>query len=383
MPEPMSRSPLRIVHVITPSRLSGAELHLLDLAQELDARGHTNVVLCKHRARAVIQEGVCRGVDIRPTPIYGKFDFTAIFRLARIIRAERADVVHTHLSTATEWGSLAARLAGRRCIATVQGRNVGAWYWLPHHVIANSRAVKAHLVRHGVRADKIAVIYNAIRVASFRRNHSLAEAKERLGIPPSAVVVGTAAHLSRKKGHADLLRGFAAAFRTRREVRLLFLGDGRLRVHLERLAGRLGIADRVAFLGFRRDVRDVMSAYDVFVLASWWEPFGLVLLEAMALGVPCIATNAGGAPEVVAENETALLVPPRDPEALARAMTRLVDDESLRERLGAAGPTRAALFDIADKAAEVEREYLTALEQARDAVQAGSPRSGEAPDHEA
>ena len=351
---------MRIVHIITPGRLSGAELYLLDLAEELNRRGHTNVILCKRSARAVIEEGLRRGLDVRPTGIHGKFDFPAIFRLARIIRAEDADVVHTHLSTATEWGSLAARLVRCPCLATVQGRNVGAWYWLPHRVIANSHAVRAHLISHRVRPEKILVVHNGIRVAEFRRRLSTREAKERLGLPASAYVVGTAGHLSRKKGHADLLRGFAAAFAGRPDVRLVVLGEGPERGALQRAAGRLGLGDRLVLLGFRRDVRDVMSAYDVFALASSWEPFGLVFVEAMALGVPCIATNAGGAPEVVADGETGLLVPPRNPQALAEAMAKLIADDALRQRLGSAGPDRAALFDITRKAEGVERGYRAA-----------------------
>jgi glycosyltransferase involved in cell wall biosynthesis len=338
---------------------------MITLAEQLNADGHRNTVLCKHRAGAVIEECRRRGVDVRPTRLYGKADIGAPLRIARAIKSERADIVHTHLSTASLWGGLGARIARCPSVATVQGRNTATCYRLVDRLIANSHAVKEHMVAQGIPADRIHVAHNAIDVGSFARTLSTEEAKRRLGLDPGCLVVGTAAHLSPKKGHMDLLRSARPVAERRQDAHFVFLGDGPMRKQLTASAEQWGVASRVTFLGFRRDVADVMSAYDVFVLASWWEPFGLVLVEAMALGVPVIATRAGGVPEVVLEGETGLLVPPGDVEALTEAILRLADAPDLRRQMSAAGPARARTFDIAIKAREVLAVYEAIIEARR------------------
>jgi len=358
----MSGETLRIVHIITPSKLAGAELYMIALAEQLDADGHHNIVLCKRQAQAVMDECLRRGIDARPVRLYGKADVSAPLRLARAIGKARADIVHTHLSTASLWGAWGARIAGTPSVATVQGQNTATCYRFVDRLIANSRAVKQHIVDQGIPADRIDVVYNAIDVSAFSRTLSTKEAKRRLGLDPDRFVVGTAAHLSPKKGHADLLQSARRVIQQVPDAHFVFLGDGPMRAELTASAEQWGIASRVSFLGFRRDVPEVMSAYDVFVLASWWEPFGLVVVEAMALGVPVIGTRAGGAPEVVVEGQTGLLVPPKNPQALAEAIVRLAADSDLRRTMAAAGPSRAAIFDIAPKAHEVLAVYEATIE---------------------
>ncbi len=354
---------LRIVHVITPSRLSGAERYMMTLAERLTACGHACIVFCKHRAGAVIAECERRALAVRPVPLYGKLDISAPFRLARRLRAERADIVHTHLSTASLWGAVAAHRAGLPVVATVQGRNTATCYRLADRLIANSEAVREHMVAQGIPTERISTVYNAVDLSGFRRRLGPAEAKQRLGIDPARLVIGTAAHLSPKKGHDDLLVAAAQVVKVVPDADFVLLGDGNQRGELERLADRLQLTSRVTFLGFRHDVADVMSAYDVFALASWWEPFGLVFVEAMALGLPVVTTRAGGAPEVVADGETGMLVRPRDPTALAAALIRLATEPTLRARMGEAGPARAARFDIARLAGDVEAVYQRAIRE--------------------
>jgi len=353
--------PLCIAHIISPSRLSGAELYMITLAQCLNARGHRNLILCKHQVLPVIQEGRARGLDVRAVHLYGKLDLAAPRRLARLLGQEGVHLVHTHLSTASLWGACAAHRLGVPAVATVQGQNTAIWYRYADLLIANSEAVRRHMIAQGIPPESITVVHNAIDLRAFQRRLSPAQAKRALGLDPECLVIGTAAHLSPKKGHDDLL---AAALRLAPRLptaQFVFLGEGPMRPQLERAAAAAGLADRAHFLGFRRDVAAVMSAYDIFALASWWEPFGLVFVEAMALGVPVVATDAGGAPEVVAAGETGLLVPPRNPQALADALYRLASDHDLRARMSRAAPGRAAHFDIADKVLEVEAAYYRLL----------------------
>ncbi len=358
----MNRDSLRILHVITPSKLAGAELYMITLAEQLDADGHSNIVLCKRQADAVIEECRKRDVEVRPARLYGKADVSAPFRLATQIRKERADIVHTHLSTASLWGGLGARIAGTPSVATVQGRNTATCFRFVDRLIANSAAVKQHVVQQGIDPGRIDVVYNAVDISSFARTLSTEEAKRRIGLDPDRLVVGTTAHLSPKKGHTDLLTSARQVIDRVPNAHFVFLGDGPMRGELTAMAEDLGVASHVTFLGFRRDVAEVMSAYDVFVLASWWEPFGLVLVEAMALGVPVIGTRAGGAPEVVVEGETGLLVPPKDADVLAESIVRLATSPEMRCDMAAAGPERARTFDIEPLAREVLDVYHATID---------------------
>ncbi|MFQ5809958.1 MAG: glycosyltransferase family 4 protein, partial [Armatimonadota bacterium] len=345
-----------------PGKLAGAELYMITLAEQLDADGHHNTVLCKWKAQAVIDECQQRGLDVHPVRLYGKADVTAPLRLAAAIKREGARVVHTHLSTASLWGGLGARIAGAPSVATVQGRNTATCYRFVDRLIANSRAVKQHMVDQGIPAERIDVVYNAIDVRSFSRTLSTEKAKRRLGLAPGCFVVGTAAHLSPKKGYSDLLVSARQVIERVPDAHFVFLGDGPMRAQLTARAEKWGIASQISFLGFRRDVAEVMSAYDMFVLASWWEPFGLVLVEAMALGVPVVATRAGGAPEVVLEGQTGMLVPPKDAKALTEAIVHLAQSPDIRRSMGLAGPARAAEFDIVPKARDVLAVYQATVE---------------------
>lgn len=353
--------PLCVAHVITPSRLSGAELYMITLAERLNARGHRNLILCKHRALPVIEECRARGLDVQGVPLYGKLDLLAPRRLARLLIQEGADIVHTHLSSASLWGAFAARRAHLPVLATVQGQNTALWYRFADLLIANSEAVRQHMIAQSIPPERVVVVHNAVDLSAFQRRLSPAQAKRGLGLDPQCLVIGTAAHLSPKKGHDDLLAAALSIAPRLPHAHFAFLGEGPMRPQLERTARAAGLADRVHFLGFRRDVAAVMSAYDIFALASWWEPFGLVFVEAMALGIPVVTTRGGGAPEVVADGETGLLVPARDPQALADALLRLATDADLRATMSSAASLRAGQFDIADKVLEVEAAYYRLL----------------------
>jgi glycosyltransferase involved in cell wall biosynthesis len=149
-------------------------------------------------------------------------------------------------------------------------------------------------------------------------------------------------------------------------ARFVIVGDGPQRDELVALARDLGIADRVIFAGFRTDVPDLMSAFDLFVLASVFEPFGLVLVEAMALEKPVVASRVNGIPEVVADGEAGLLVPPRDPHALAEAAARLLRDQALARHMGQAGRGRVlARFTVEAMAGKTMALYEEILARKR------------------
>jgi glycosyltransferase involved in cell wall biosynthesis len=175
------------------------------------------------------------------------------------------------------------------------------------------------------------------------------------------VLVGTVANLRATKGYPDLLKAAQIVSRRSRHVQFVAAGQGPLADDLARTRDDLGLAGRFDFLGYRRDVHRVLAALDIFVLASHHEGLPIALLEALALGVPVVATSVGGIPEAVTDGREALLVPPGQPDRLASALESLIASAELRGALAAAASTRAESFDGAVAVARVEAIYRDAL----------------------
>jgi len=195
------------------------------------------------------------------------------------------------------------------------------------------------------------VIHNGIPISPpvppGGRDDALSVLKQTLGLS-GGPVVGSVGRLSRVKGYHDLVAAFPAVLSRHPQAHLLIVGDGGEREELESLAARCGISENTVFTGFQSDVAPYFSLLDIFVLPSTWqEPFGLVLIEAMAAYLPVVATSVGGVPEIVLDGETGLLVKPNRPDELAAAVNTLLDDSHRAAYMGRAGRGRAEnLFNI-------------------------------------
>ncbi|MCS6858738.1 MAG: glycosyltransferase family 4 protein [Abditibacteriales bacterium] len=348
---------LTILQYITPSRIGGAETYFLRLVDSLRAAGHRVLVVTK-RDTPLRRELDGRDVELYPWVTHGKLDPLTLWKLCRLIRREKVDVINTHLTTASFLGSLAGRLMGVPVVARVPATEHKTFFQLAHYLIAVSEGVKQHLVAQGVRAEKIHVLYNGIDLDRYAHPLPSAEAKARLGLPANARTVGIVASLTERKGHRFLLHALKRIEPQVGEVHALFAGEGDQEDALRRLAASLGLSERVHFLGFRQDVVEVVSACDAFVLPSLKEGLSNAVMEAMALRRPVIVTNIAGMPELVRDGETGLLVPPADVGALADALRRVLSDAAFAERLARNG--RRFLeqhFDQQARLAEVEQFF--------------------------
>jgi glycosyltransferase involved in cell wall biosynthesis len=214
-----------------------------------------------------------------------------------------------------------------------------------------------------IRPDRLLVIPNGISLEDVPPADP-AEARAILGLSADTLVMGTVGRLQPVKGTRYLLEAFTQLAAVHEDVVLLLVGDGPERASLQVLAQQLGIAKSVRFLGDRQDVSRCLHTMDVFVLPSIWEGMPNAALEAMAVGLPVVATAAGGTPEVVVDGVTGLLVPPRDPDALARAVARLLRDSDLRRTMGQAGRVRAKQrFSIEETVRRTEELYTTLLKE--------------------
>lgn len=367
-------APVRILYVSdTGSQLGGAERSLLSLLERLDpARYERHVVLAEdgrfaERLRQANIEVTLIGLGaIERTRNPLKLAFFAlrlawgVLRLWRLIRRRRIQIVHVNKNPLTLHAIPAAWLAGAACVWHVRnpvrrfGR-IGAWLVRHCDALACVSESIAEPFRQAFpqATAKLAIVPEGIDPAPYSNREAGLACRRELGLPPEARVIGTVGRITPWKGQDDFLRAAALVAARHPEARFLVVGDclsspaeakadQAFRQRLHALAAELGIADRVLFTGFREDMPAAMNALDIFVLPSHSEPFGIVLLEAMAAGRPIVGTAAGGVPEIVRDGQEALLVPPREPAALAAAVERLLDDKGLAASLAAAAAARVA-----------------------------------------
>lgn len=291
----------------------------------------------------------------------GKFDPRIAKDLVGLVRRRGARILHVHGYAAADFGRIAARVTGAALVLhehfadprmpVYQGLADRVLAPLTDRAIAVSGSTRDFLVqkRH-VPADKVALIWNGAPLDEFAPVPAATARRVRadLGIPEDALVLGTVGRLSEQKAHHVLLDAAAHVLPTRPRAWILIAGDGDRMPALRAQADALGIAARVVFAGHRADVPAVLGAIDVFCISSDYEGTPLALFEAMASGKAIVSTAVDGCREVLEDGATGLLVPPRDPEALAAALARVADDAPLRDRLARMARDASRRYDIAE-----------------------------------
>jgi glycosyltransferase involved in cell wall biosynthesis len=361
-----------VVHVIDELPPDGAERLLADVLRHRSEDYRFSVV-CLIRGGELEQEIRDMGVGVVVLGRSGKYSLGLLWRLARWLRRERADIVHTHLFTADAYGRVAARLAGARGVySTVHSTNVwkGAlhrwvdWFlaWISTRVIAVSEVVAQVLRgRDHIPARRIVVVENGIDLFRFA-DASGAGVRAEFAIADAAPLLGLVGRLHPAKGHADLLGALAHLVAEGIEMRCLLVGSGELRDEIAADVERRDLRDRVILTGQRSDIPRILAALDVLVMPSRWEGLPMTLLEAMAMGKPIVATAVGGIPDVIADGQEGLLVPAGDHKALTSALRRMVTDAALRVRCGArARETLLARYDARRTAGAYEALYAQRL----------------------
>jgi glycosyltransferase involved in cell wall biosynthesis len=355
--------PMTILQVISQRHLSGAERVCLMLSESLQLRGHRVVLLCKKDA-AMLGEAALRGIETRTPGLSGKFNPLVALGILRIAREVHADLIHTHLSTASQWGGVAGRLGGIPVVSHVHAMNSRYFFLLANAMVACSEGVRQHIIKQGVSQGRIETIYNGIDSKRLNITQDRAEMRLSLGIAGEAPAIACIAHLADKKGQADLVRAVALLKNTWPDLVCFLVGTGENMDSLRRLAENLDVTRQTALLGYRADAVSVMNAMDLIILPSLGkEGLPLVLLEAALLGKPAICSNIPGNNEVVVDGVTGLLFPPGDPAALAEQIDRLLSDRERCARMAQCAQERAQReFTIEAMTDRVEGLYRQLLQ---------------------
>jgi glycosyltransferase involved in cell wall biosynthesis len=328
--------------------IGGQERQTVLNVRTMDRERFEPVVACLHLEGEHLADLAAAGVTPRLVDIGRKMlrprVAVAVARLARLLRAERIALVHAQDIYTNALGLLAARAAGIPAVVTRVdlGHHV-VGYRRPltrlatraaDRVLVNAMCIRDLVLREGVEPDRVVVVRNGLDLAAQDRE---ARAEPVDAPPPGEWVVNVANMHHPVKGQTDLLVAFRELLRARPQARLLLIGDGVRRPLLEELAGALGVAPRVHFLGFRRDGPALLARAALAVSASHAEGISNAILEAMAARLPVVATAVGGTPEVVRDGVTGFLAPPGSPGALARRMEDALADPARARRLGERG----------------------------------------------
>lgn len=313
-----------ICQVMLAKGFGGAERMFVDLCRALAARGHGITAVCHPRGEAARLLRGAAGVELETVPVAGVWDLLAVRRLRRVFADRHPAVIGVHLARAAHLAARAARPLGIPVIAKTHNYVDLKYYRHVNRFVATTVDQKNFLVRSGVAADRIEIVPNFSSITPAA------------GVAAPGGELAAVGRLVPKKGFDVLLRAMADLVREGLDVRLRLAGDGPERQRLLELARSLGLGDRVRFAGWQWDIAAFLEGASLFVLPSLDEPFGIVIIEAMARGLPIVSTATQGPREILGERE-GWLVEPGDAEELADAIRgALRDPAECRLRAGRA-----------------------------------------------
>jgi len=368
--------PLNVLYLHHVARIGGAENSLQLLLRTLD-RASVRPLFAGPAEGPFPAALAKEGIPVFAVP-FGPLKnvpqvIRSVMRLRRIIREQKVELLHSNGPQTNVCAGLAGWLEGIPAVWHVRNLLYGSMYdidrlcaGLAARIVCNSEAIRERF-RGSSAWDKSVTILNAVDLDAFNPQASDESFRRQLGVPPDGVVVGMAGRIGLGKGHVHFIDAAIRLLRDGANAQFVIVGDAqipeestRLKL-LRRQVNDAQVEDRIRFLGFRQDMPQVMRGLDILVLASDAEPCGRVLFEAMASGRAVVATNSGGTPEIVRDGSEGLLVPPRDPGALASAIRKLAEEPALRQRLGRAGANRARQeFSVARYVARILDVYETA-----------------------
>ena len=347
---------MKIALIITELQLGGAQRIVIELAGRL-AQSNWQVCVITNERGLLLQDlrGI-RGVEVITVAVLRREitplkDLLALVRIMNLLNSLKPDVVHTHTPKAGLIGRVAARLLRIPCIHTVHGIGcdvsamslVEKVYLACEQLAAKlstvqvmvSEGLRKTCVEHGLAPDgKVRVISGGFDARQFAKLPTPSQARAVLGLPVNSVVIGTVSCMKPGKRVGDFVEVCKRVRRMIPDTMAIVVGDGELRQEIQRQIDREGLEEHIRLLGWRRDVPAIMAALDVFVLMSAHEGLGLVVLEAMAAGVPVVSTRVDGCIEIIEETRAGVLIERGDIEGGARAVVRLLADRGRLEQMG-------------------------------------------------
>ncbi|MFH1226710.1 MAG: glycosyltransferase [Planctomycetota bacterium] len=330
---------VNILHIIySLDKVGGTEKRLMETLPYLAGLGKYKIWVCCITGGALYrQQHKSQGIDLIELNAPGIFDILALFRLVRLIGKHRIKIIHTHLFRSNFVGRLVGALTGVPLTVCSENSTMKRWFYSlvnrlfasgTDAVIANSMAVRNHLARNGIPSYKTTVIYNGKSSRDYTADSAKQDIRKELNIPPGNYVIANISKLRPEKRVDVFIKAVPAVLKEIPNATFLIVGDGPLESELKQLANDKGLSGGVIFTGVRNDIPAILRSSDLLALSSSYEGCPNVVIEAMASGVPVVATAVGGTPEIVQDGATGLLVPPENPDLLAGAIIALLKDKN-------------------------------------------------------
>lgn len=349
----MSQIPISILMFCNTTVRAGVEEHMLELLRGLDRRQFRLHLACPEVLLEQFGNDIPKDVNVTSIMLDKLSDVRSMISLARTLRHHKIDILHSHMFRSSLFSAPIARFCRVPVvIETTHVRETWRKGWLKSKFVIDRNVARlidrfiavseanAHylLNEKKIPARKVSVIQNGCSLERVDPSRAKPEGiRERIGFSKDDVVLLAMARLEPQKGHNILLQALSLLHKDFPNVRLVCLGTGTLKNELAQYTKDLNIESHVRFMGFQPNVADWLAAADISVLPSFYEGLPLTAIETLAARVPLVATAVDGTPEVVIHGETGLLVPPGDPQAMARAISRLVQEPELRSKLALRG----------------------------------------------
>ncbi len=336
--------PLNILHIIPNLTVGGVENQLAVVLKKYDKRIFFPSVCCLSDRGEIGREIESNGFKIvYLNKLRHQFDWTIIRDIYKLIKEWNIKIVRTHQYHANLYGRLAALVAKVPCLVAsihnvytidkkIHRRLINKCLAaFTDKVVAVSNAVKKDILEYDrIPEDKVTVIYNGIEVERFFKKR-VTNIRDELKISADTPVIGTVGRLTIQKGHKYLIEAIAKLKKDFPRITLLIVGDGPLKQQLKNYAEKLKISKNVIFLGMRRDIPEILSTIDIFVLSSLWEGLCNSLIEAMAAGKPVIASDIPAVTEIINSDKMGILIPPQNSEAIKKAISVLLNNKPLAQ----------------------------------------------------
>lgn len=344
---------MKVIHVDAELLWRGGQQQAVYLHEGLLARGIDSGFVCRPCSE-LSRRFAERSIVHKCIPFVGELDLAAGYRLGRYARQQGCQTLVLHSSHALGWGLMAKLFYPSLLLIAVRrvdfhvGKTIFSRFKYKTRavnlIIAISENIRQILIQDGVPAAKIKRISSGVDLQKHAEVLPEADFRTSWNIPAEAVLVGTVAAFAGHKDYPNLIE--AASIAAKQDPRLFFMavGEGNLLDAMISLARELGLAERFIFTGFQPEVGKFLKSFDIFVLASKKEGLGTSVIDAMALGLPVIGTDAGGIPELITDRDCGLLVPRRDPAKLAAAILELAGNAGLRQKLGEAAQQKSEKF---------------------------------------
>ena len=320
------------------------------------------------------------GIKFYPVDMSKRFSLKEIRRIKAIIQNNMIDLVHSQGARADFFARIAGRLAGTpHIICTVampvEGFDVGLLQkkiyrfmdqlterYVERFIVVSDSLKQMLMERRGIPVHQVVRIYNGIELSQYHPDAGYGNLRKEWGIPQDVPLIGAIGRMVWQKGLQYFVEAIPEIVRVVPEAIFWVVGDGPLRERLEALSEELRVRDNVIFTGFRSDIREILSAVDLIVVPSLSEGFPMITLEAMAMAKPIVATNIGGITEQIRDGVEGILVPPKNPSALAKAAIRVLNDRKLAITIGLSARKRVEQeFSVEKMVAETEKVYMSLL----------------------